>query len=191
LIIFVKYCTLSIVKGVIGKVEELHYEYMDSPVGRLGMAASSKGLVSLDFLNYTSNNYLEILNDRFPGKVFIRDVSFVQESLEQVKEYFIGQRKQFTCSLDLQGTVFQKMVWQALREVPYGQTCSYEEIACKINNTKAVRAVGQANGKNPISIIVPCHRVIRKSGHLGGYSSGLDIKVFLLNWEEENNKCLK
>ncbi|KJS83528.1 MAG: hypothetical protein JM58_12585 [Peptococcaceae bacterium BICA1-8] len=171
--------------------EELHYGYMDSPVGRLGLAASSKGLVSLDFLAFSDNNYVEMLNNKIPGKVLIEKGSFVQEPLEQVSEYFRGQRQNFTCSLDLEGTVFQKKVWQALREVPYGQTCSYEDIASKIDNIKGVRAVGQANGKNPISIIVPCHRVIRKSGHLGGYSSGLDIKRFLLNWEEENKKCLK
>ncbi|KJS19760.1 MAG: hypothetical protein VR72_17525 [Clostridiaceae bacterium BRH_c20a] len=170
---------------MIVEMEELHYGYMDSPVGRLGLAASFKGLVSLDFLNSMGNNYIEILNNRNPGKVLIKDGSFVQEPLEQVREYFMGQRQNFTCSLDLAGTIFQKMVWQALREVPYGKTCSYEDIASKIDNNKAVRAVGQANGKNPIAIIVPCHRVIRKSGHLGGYSSGLDIKRFLLNWEEK------
>lgn len=165
-------------------LRELHYAYLDSPVGRLGLVASSQGLVSLDFLGLIAKDYVELLQEKYSHQGLIKDGKFIVEPLKQVKEYFLGKRKQFTCSLNLKGTPFQLEVWQALREIPYGKTVSYEDIAKKIGNLKAVRAVGQANGKNPIAIVVPCHRVIRKSGDLGGYSSGLEIKKFLLDWEQ-------
>jgi len=175
--------------------KELYYACLDSPVGRLGLAATSKGLVSLDFVDLLAEDYGVVLKKQFPGRILAEisekqdetaEPSPIERALEELKEYFAGKRQEFTCPLDLGGTSFQKKVWQALREIPYGETVSYEAIAEKIGNIKAVRAVGQANGKNPVAIIVPCHRVIRKSGDLGGYSSGLEIKRFLLGWEEQN-----
>ena len=101
----------------------------------------------------------------------------------QLEEYFAGERKQFELKLDMHGTPFQLQVWQALRTVPYGQTASYKDIAIAINSPKAVRAVGGANNRNPVSIIVPCHRVIGADGRLIGYGGGLDIKQILLQLE--------
>lgn len=105
------------------------------------------------------------------------------ETIIQVEEYLNGERKKFTIKLDLQGTEFQKKVWQQLLLIPYGKTRSYQEIAELIDNNKAVRAVGSANGRNPISLIVPCHRVIGCNGTLTGYAGGLKIKEKLLKLE--------
>lgn len=103
-------------------------------------------------------------------------------------EYFNGQRKSFDLPLNPKGTEFQKKVWNALLNIPYGSTCSYKDIAVNIGNEKACRAVGGANNKNPIFIIIPCHRVIGKNGSLVGYGGGLDIKLKLLELEQNNMK---
>ncbi|MFA7108427.1 MAG: methylated-DNA--[protein]-cysteine S-methyltransferase [Sphaerochaetaceae bacterium] len=104
----------------------------------------------------------------------------------QLNEYFTMTRKEFSIPLKMEGTNFQKKVWQELTEIPYGQTCSYQDIAIKIGKPKACRAVGGANNKNPIIIIVPCHRVIGKNGSLVGYGGGLDLKEKLLTLEKAN-----
>lgn len=101
----------------------------------------------------------------------------------QLREYFAGQRKKFSVKLDLSGTQFQLRVWKELTKIPYGKTISYKQLAIKTGDAKAVRAVGGANGSNPIPIIIPCHRVINANGELGGYSGGLDIKSTLLTLE--------
>lgn len=103
----------------------------------------------------------------------------------QLDEYFAGARTTFTVPVDPLGTDFQKTVWAALCEIPYGQTCSYQSIANAIGNEKAVRAVGAANGRNPISIIIPCHRVVGKNASLTGYAGGLPTKEYLLNLEQK------
>lgn len=104
---------------------------------------------------------------------------------QQIEEYLNGERKQFDLPLELEGTEFQKRVWQELTRIPYGKTCSYKELAKKLNDENASRAVGTANGKNPISLIVPCHRVITSSGELGGYAGGLPAKEKLLSLEKQ------
>ena len=101
----------------------------------------------------------------------------------ELKEYFSGKRKKFSVPLNAQGTAFQKSVWNQLSKIPYGKTVSYRDIAIKIKNKKAVRAVGTANGKNPFCIIIPCHRVIAADGSLGGYSGGIQFKKKLLALE--------
>ena len=101
----------------------------------------------------------------------------------ELKEYFSGKRKKFSVPLNAQGTAFQKSVWNQLSKIPYGETVSYRDIAIKIKNKKAVRAVGTANGKNPFCIIIPCHRVIAADGSLGGYSGGIQFKKKLLALE--------
>ncbi len=112
------------------------------------------------------------------------DDPLLKEAALQVKEYIRGERKEFQLPLRLNGTPFQKAVWNALLQIPYGETKSYQEIAVAIGNPKAVRAIGQANKANPISIIVPCHRVIGKNGHLTGYAgSRTDLKAKLLQIE--------
>jgi methylated-DNA-[protein]-cysteine S-methyltransferase len=113
------------------------------------------------------------------------ETPLIQKASAQVKEYFAGKRKQFDLPLDMRGTEFQIAVWQALQKIPYGETRSYKEIAADIGRPKAVRAVGMANNRNPISIIVPCHRVIGHDGNLVGYGGGLPLKQFLLELEKK------
>lgn len=108
------------------------------------------------------------------------------KAYKQLNEYFEGKRKEFDLPLKLEGTKFQKQVWRELTKIPYGQTRSYKDIALAIANPKAVRAVGMANNKNPISIVIPCHRVIGSNGDLIGYAGGLEIKKELLNLEKAN-----
>lgn len=109
---------------------------------------------------------------------------FLYEVYTQVNEYLTGRRKQFDVPLKYQGTQFQQSVWRQLQKIPYGQTRSYQEIAIGIGNEKAVRAVGQANNKNPIMIIIPCHRVIHKNGDITGFACGVEVKQYLLNLEK-------
>ena len=123
------------------------------------------------------------------GDSIPKDAEFIETPLlkkanEELQEYFVGKRKVFDLPLAMEGTEFQKMVWKALSEIPYGTTCSYKDIALKVGNAKASRAVGMANNKNPIPIIIPCHRVIGANGKLVGYAGGLDIKQKLLEIEK-------
>jgi methylated-DNA-[protein]-cysteine S-methyltransferase len=104
----------------------------------------------------------------------------------QLGEYFRGSRKRFDLPLDLRGTAFQRKVWAELGKIPFGATWSYRELAERIGNPGAVRAVGTANGRNPVCILIPCHRVVRVSGDLGGYAGGLENKAFLLELEKES-----
>ena len=113
-----------------------------------------------------------------------RHSDFLYEVYIQVNEYFAGRRRQFDVPLKSEGTLFQQSVWRQLQKIPYGQTRSYQEIAIGIGNEKAVRAVGQANNKNPIMIIIPCHRVIHKNGDITGFTCGVEVKQYLLNLEK-------
>lgn len=129
------------------------------------------------------------LTDLFFGKVDApkstqeNESELIKETIKQLNEYLAGERKEFNIPLSPQGTEFQKKDWQALREIPYGLTVSYLDIAEKIGCPKGARAVGLANNRNPISIIIPCHRVIGKNGKLVGYGGGLDVKIKLLELE--------
>ncbi|MBK7631456.1 MAG: methylated-DNA--[protein]-cysteine S-methyltransferase [Ignavibacteriales bacterium] len=111
------------------------------------------------------------------------DDPYLFEIFNQLKEYFAGTRKKFDVPLDVEGTEFQKRVWIELQKIPYGKTISYKTLSEKLGHVKAIRAVGTANGKNPIAIIIPCHRVIGADGKLVGYAGGLDIKEKLLHLE--------
>lgn len=111
------------------------------------------------------------------------DTPVLLETARQLEEYFKGNRHTFDVPVDAQGTPFQQQVWQELQRIPYGEVRTYKEVAAAINNPKAVRAVGMANNRNPISVITPCHRVIGSNGSLVGYAGGLDVKEFLLNLE--------
>lgn len=114
------------------------------------------------------------------------DSGLLRETERQLGEYFSGDRREFDIPLDMEGTDFQKKVWHALTEIPYGETRSYGFIAAAIGNPKAARAVGMANNRNPISVIVPCHRVVGADGNLVGYGGGLENKSFLLKLEKSN-----
>ena len=110
------------------------------------------------------------------------------ETERQLGEYFAGKRKSFSVALDMRGTRFQKDVWEALLAIPFGETRSYGQLAKQLGNPRATRAVGAANGRNPVSIIVPCHRVIGSSGKLTGFAGGLETKAHLLSLEEKDSK---
>ncbi|WP_288351273.1 methylated-DNA--[protein]-cysteine S-methyltransferase [uncultured Alistipes sp.] len=112
----------------------------------------------------------------------------LRQAVEELREYFAGERREFTLPLAPAGTPFQQQVWAALREIPYGATCSYGWIAGRIGRPKACRAVGMANNRNPIAIVVPCHRVVGASGALVGYAAGLEVKEKLLALESMNNE---
>lgn len=120
--------------------------------------------------------------------IFIEDDSVFEQCEQELSEYYQGARREFTVPLALWGTEFQRQVWEVLQQIPYGQTLSYLEVAEKIQNPKAVRAVGGAIGKNPLLVIVPCHRVITKDGKLGGFRAGIQMKMSLLELEQQMQK---
>ena len=143
-------------------------------------------IASKDGLSYITRDLAQVQQIQHPIP-FKYAPAKLAPYMQQLKEYFAGERQLFDVPLDIPfGTAFQRKVWTALQTIPYGETISYQGIAEQIGHPQAVRAVGGANGKNPISIIIPCHRVIQKDGKLGGYSSGLDMKQYLLQLEEDN-----
>ncbi|WP_205859115.1 methylated-DNA--[protein]-cysteine S-methyltransferase [Pleionea sediminis] len=144
-------------------------DYYESPIGTIELTANTNGLTGLYFSEERQNTNIN---------------SLLQQTKKQLSEYFLGKRKDFSIELNTDGTCFQQQVWKNLRQVKYGKTISYQTLANTINRPKAVRAVGAANGKNPISIIIPCHRVIGSNGKLTGYAGGLERKEWLLNHEK-------
>ena len=151
--------------------ETIHYSRIESPVGPLLLAVSERGLVALRFGRGKI------------GESWVESPERTAACARQLEEYFAGKRRAFDIPLDLRGTEFQKRCWQELLKIPYGETRSYADIARAIGNPPAVRAVGLANGQNPIAIIVPCHRVIGSDGSLTGYGGGLEVKRRLLELE--------
>jgi methylated-DNA-[protein]-cysteine S-methyltransferase len=165
--------------------KDYSYKAVKSPVGELKLVASDDGLAAILWEN-----------DK-PGRVRLNIIGedkahpILLETERQLEEYFAGHRKNFDMKLDFAGTEFQKKVWQALLTIPFGETRSYGQIAQQIGNPSAVRAVGAANGKNPISIIAPCHRVIGSTGELTGFAGGLEAKALLLNLEGSETKPVR
>jgi len=153
--------------------EDIRYTYIDSPIGRLMLVRSARGLCRIEFENGSGHE-----------PQWRRDDEAFDEVIGQLGEYFQKRRRRFDLRLDLQGTDFQVSAWRALQAIPYGQTRSYGEQARALGKPKAVRAVGAANGRNPLPIVVPCHRVIGKNGKLTGFAGGLDIKRKLLDLEQ-------
>ncbi len=164
-----------------GKKMNYVYKFMKSPVGKLKLIAGPKGLAAILW----EGDRIDRVRVKAENEDLDHPALLAAES--QLKEYFSGQRKSFSIKLDLQGTDFQKQVWNELLEIPFGKTSSYGELAKKIKKPKACRAVGAANGRNPVSIIVPCHRVIGSTGKLTGFAGGVDIKLQLLKLESEGN----
>ena len=152
-----------------------YLNYIDSPIGILGLVQEEDCLTEVFFGKSESHqDYSQ------------EETLLLKEAKKQLKAYFEGSQKIFDLPLNPKGTDFQKAVWQALLLIPYGETRSYKDIAAAIGNSKASRAVGMANNKNPLSILVPCHRVIGSSGKLVGYGGGLAIKEKLLGLERDN-----
>ena len=131
-----------------------------------------------------NNAITEVFYSKSKINDHLKETLLIRECFNQLKEYFQGTRREFTIPIEAEGSEFQKKVWKALLDIPYGQTRTYKEIAIAIGNEKACRAVGMANNRNPISIIIPCHRVIGANGKLVGYGGGLDIKEKRLNIEK-------
>lgn len=174
-------------------MEILHSTTVASPVGPLFLAASGSGLVALEF------------DTRLPGQLTVRpnprnlreesdfrksrafrfeeSTTAMQSYAQQLDEYFSGERREFNFALDLRGTDFQRACWRALAAIPYGETRSYADIARAVGRPRGFRAVGMANNRNPVAIVVPCHRVIASDGTLCGYGGGLDVKRKLLELE--------
>jgi methylated-DNA-[protein]-cysteine S-methyltransferase len=160
-------------------MDSVRYRTMESPVGRLTLAGAGGRLQHLRMVDQTYE----------PNRTdWTRDDSAFADAVAQLDEYFRGQRREFDLELDFGGTAFQRRVWTALLTIPYGETRSYGEIAKHIDAPGAFRAVGLANGHNPIGIIVPCHRVIGSNGNLTGYGGGIERKKMLLGLEKMNAK---
>lgn len=156
---------------------QLYFKEIETPVGRLKLVAHDQALVAVLWENENP--------DRVRMAILLEDKHHpvLLKTEKQLIEYFNHQRTVFDLALDFQGTDFQKKVWQALLTIPFGEMRSYKQIAEQIGNVKAVRAVGAANGKNPISIIAPCHRVVGANGKLVGFAGGLENKEILLKIE--------
>lgn len=157
---------------------QLSFMEMASPVGLLKLVAHDTALVAVLWENEDPKRV------RLAELVEDKKHPILLETQKQLNEYFSGQRQVFDLPLDFEGTEFQQKVWQALLTIPFGETRSYKQIAEQLGNVKAVRAVGAANGKNPISIIAPCHRVVGANGKLVGFAGGLENKDILLKIEK-------
>jgi len=155
----------------------IYYQYVKSPVGKLLVAGDEKGL---HLINFPRNG-----KPSLPESGWIENLKPLQETLRQLEAYFAGKLKAFSLDICLNVTPFQKKVLTALRQVPYGETISYGELAKNIGNPKASRAVGQANARNPIPIVIPCHRVIGSNGKLTGFGGGIEVKQTLLDLEKQ------
>ena len=160
---------------------DLSYKFVASPIGRLKLVASDRGLVAILWENDKPRRVRlgELVERRPEHPILVR-------TERELNEYFAAKRNVFTVPLDMRGTEFQKRVWEALLRIPFGETRSYGQLAKQLGNPKATRAVGAANGRNPIAIITPCHRVIGSSGKLTGFAGGLDAKAHLLRLERNH-----
>ncbi len=152
---------------------KMYTDYINSPIGLLEFKASNKGITQAIFCG----------SDSIPEKNNTKGNDITKLCKQQLTEYFARTRQTFDLPLDPKGTAFQKSVWACLAKIPFGEVCSYLDIAKMVNKPKGSQAVGGANGRNPISIIVPCHRVIGSNGSLTGYAGGLERKLWLLNHE--------
>lgn len=158
-------------------MKKLKYKFINSPVGSLKIVVREQFLAAILWENGKPNRI------RLDEMIEDKKDPLLLETEKQLNEYFSRKRKIFDLPIEVFGTPFQEDVWNGLRQIPYGETWSYKDLAIKVNNPKAVRAVGSANGRNPISIIVPCHRVIGSDGSLSGFAGGVSRKKILLDLE--------
>ncbi|MDE1548235.1 methylated-DNA--[protein]-cysteine S-methyltransferase [Jeotgalibaca caeni] len=157
----------------------MYYQVVDTPIGPYVIVENGAGISVVEHLKS------EVDSVRKAELTQMKEIEtpLLKTAKKQLLEYFQGQRTEFDLPLSTKGTPFQEIVWQALREIPYGEVRSYKQLAIAIGNPKAVRAVGMANNRNPISVVTPCHRVIGSNGALVGYGGGLAVKEYLLNLE--------
>ncbi|MGG3284241.1 tRNA epoxyqueuosine(34) reductase QueG [Paenibacillus solani] len=172
-----------------GGPEMLYYDELQTPIGSLTVCATEKGLCLIEFGSfYVKEAVIQQWSRTWAGNGgYTRDEARLAPAITQLKQYFSGELKEFDLPLDLRGTSFQLQVWEALKSIPYGTMCSYKDVAESIGRPKAVRAVGGANNKNPVPVVVPCHRVIGADGALIGYGGGPEIKRALLALEGAMN----
>lgn len=166
-----------------GKEKMIYFTFYESPIQSLRLVSDGRLLIGLYMMS--EKHHL------IPQSDWLEDDSTAPfpETKQQLKAYFAGTLTEFDLPLWVQGTIFQQRVWEALKSIPYGTTISYSELAKEIGQLNASRAVGLANGRNPVSIIVPCHRVIGANGNLTGYGGGIERKQWLLN--HEHDVCMK
>jgi len=164
-------------------MEIVHTAQIDSPIGSLRVASTERGLAYLELPCASGRGLRGWLRRCVPDARCVDGFAPNRAAIAQILEYLEGKRVAFELPLDLRGTKFQSAVWQALLEIPYGETRSYAEIATAVGQPNALRAVGAANGANPVALVVPCHRVIASDGRLGGYGGGLRLKAKLLAME--------
>lgn len=171
-------------------VGPLHYTVATGPWGLMGLAASDKGLIHIQSKIPSEKAYVDFLKRSFVSAPQ-KNPKRLKPATDQLRLYLKGKLRNFDIPVDLfTGTAFQKQVWRKLASIPYGETRSYAWLARSVKRPKAHRAVGNANGKNPLSILLPCHRVIQSNGDLGGYSGGLQIKRYLLELEKTGHASL-
>jgi len=163
-------------------MSKIRYTYFDGLLGTMLLAANERGLRSI---NFATSKRAER-----PQADWREDSAFFSETIRQLRGYFEGELKEFDLPLTPEGTEFQLRVWENLRDIPYGETVSYGQLAARLGNPKASRAVGLANGSNPIPIIIPCHRVIGSDGSLVGYGGGLENKKILLALENRQRSLI-
>lgn len=165
----------------------LQADWLRTPIGPILLAGDDERLHLLSFITEETAmiRKMAITTKKLESSIELGVAAAPARAKRELTEYFAGERQAFETPLALVGTAFQIKVWEALREVPFGQTVTYAELAQKIGSPSAFRAVAQANSQNPISIIIPCHRVINASGDIGGYAGGIDRKVELLEFEQK------
>ncbi len=169
-------------------MEIVHTTQFDSPIGGLRVASTERGLGYLELPHASGRGLDGWLRRCLPGARCEEGYAANRSAVAQVLEYLEGKRTEFDLPLDLRGTPFQRAVWEALLAIPYGETRSYGDVARCVARPRAVRAVGTANGSNPVPLVVPCHRVIASGGKLGGYGGGLDLKARLLAMERSQRR---
>lgn len=170
-------------------MEYIFYNDFESPIGNIKIAITPKGVHYVEIVDMSNANF-ESKFRRRTGVTPVKDNTACEEAKESFRKYFDGQLQVFDLALDLAiGTVFQKKVWNVLQTIPFGSVRTYRWVAEQIGSPQAVRAVGNANGRNPIPIIIPCHRIVCTGGKLGGFSSGIKIKKQLLAHEKVEGYC--
>ncbi len=166
--------------------ETIHYSCLNPPFGPVFVAKTVKGICFINLSKISEAGFQSLLRKKFK-KEPIRDDEKLKSVLNEMRNYFSGNQVNFKSLLDLRiGTVFQRKVWDKISKIPHGELRTYKWIASEIGNINAVRAVGNAVGKNPVPPIIPCHRVIRTDGKLGGFSSGIPLKKWLLKLEKSS-----
>lgn len=165
---------------------ELFWNILESSWGEILIVANLKGIVRITLPGDNASKILNGLSKNRDTILTHKNTNMIAQAKKQIVEFLRGERDEFHLELNPQGTDFQKRVWNALKKIPYGQTRCYQDIAKSVGSPKAMRAVGMANNKNPIPIVVPCHRVIGKNGDLVGFGGGLPLKKRLLKLESEN-----